>query len=416
MPPAPTSSDLSMDKELLNRWSARENPHGSPSHRPSSHTKRHASFDSPREVPLPSPSLSLSSPGIWPVSSSPFTSSGATPSPNTASHNKIASSSRIQEPTDYFPTPFSQPKTDSSSSSSSSFQSSSRVSFLKSRAFSSGVSEDEEYQGHDYGREPSDLSDWTSQTSPSPPVMWDTTEERKQLPDQQFTLSLASSDLKHRSFFQTTHATSALGSSTMTPSPRPLNTLEENDTTTTDGTGSCVNALPPPIFPFARPYSVPDGPLHSSKSCNTANPPDTASRQATGDSGMSDSAQPGAGTSMIASAVASSWPDRSSSASLPLPSQIPFHILSTVEHAMAVGFSNPSDDAQAPGNFSYLDESNAGSSWAETRHHSNQNQQNNPYQHNHPQSSISSSPGSSSLHSAESNENDDERVASPWAR
>ena len=28
IPPAPTSSDLSVDKELLQRWSAREIPHG----------------------------------------------------------------------------------------------------------------------------------------------------------------------------------------------------------------------------------------------------------------------------------------------------------------------------------------------------------------------------------------------------
>jgi hypothetical protein len=28
IPPAPTSSDLSVDKELLQRWSARESPHG----------------------------------------------------------------------------------------------------------------------------------------------------------------------------------------------------------------------------------------------------------------------------------------------------------------------------------------------------------------------------------------------------
>ena len=392
--------------------------------RPPSYLKRHASFESPREVPLPSPSLSLFSPGFGsPSSNSLFSNipSEATPSANPTSQFS-SSSSRLQEVTDYFPTLLSQAETDSpsspSGSSSQSSQQSNRASFQNSCTFSSGhypVFEDEEFQGHDYDRGHSNLSDWTSQTSPSPPlVMCGTTQVQKQHPDQQSATSVASSDLKHQylSPFENTDATSALGSSTMTPSQRPSNTLEGSHTHATmkdPGTGTRVTAMP--IFPFSRPYSLPDGHSQPSKSYNTTHKTVQASEMGT-DNIVSDSTQLGVGTLATSTPPPLTWQDRSSSASLPLPSQIPFHTLPKVERAIAggVGFPDLADGVETSGYVSDLSEAeDADESSRPEPHHQHHRQSNYPHKHNHAHSSTSST-GSTNLHSAESAEKSEERV------
>ena len=369
---------------------------GTPQRNPS-YPKRHASFESPREIPLPSPSLSVSpSPGIASSSLLSNISSQVTPSANTSSG--------------YFPTIPSQTKPDSSSSSSSpSSNPSSRASSQNSRTSSSGhypVFEGEELQGHDYDRGHSDLSDWTSQTSPSPPlVMCDI----KQHPNQQPAPSVPSSEPKHRSLlpFQTTNANSVSGSSTVTQLEQASNTLEGSHThATTKDPGPGTRATAAPIFPFSRPYSLPDGHSQSSESYNTTRKTDRTDN-------VPDSNQSGVGPPTMKAPPAPTWPDRSSSTSLPLPSQIPFHILPTMERAKAggAGFPDPSDGVETSGYASDIgDPEDADPSRPEFRHQHIHRQNNYPYKHNKSHSSIKSSPGSNNLHSGE---NDVETVPPP---
>lgn len=284
-------------------------PLGTPGHRPHSHIKRHASFESPREVPLPSPSLSSISPGVLSSSAAPFFSnltSNSTPSATTtASNNRISHSPlqpRTQDVSDYFPLqprPNTLQSSPSSSGSSGQSSNASRHGSFSPRRFSGFEGERGQ---QDRGSARSD-SDWTSQTSPSPPICAEDGQE-KNLP--------SATDLAPASSQSSQLNTTGMGPGAMTQSPQPPSKTEAS----VNGTRPSIT----PIFPYARPYSLPDPHLHS-KSYST-----TPSNHQESVSTTPNRNQPSTGPS-TGEASHITWADRSSSASLPLPMQIPFYTL-----------------------------------------------------------------------------------------
>ncbi|KAF5386065.1 hypothetical protein D9615_002584 [Tricholomella constricta] len=362
IPPAPMVSDLPVDKELLQRWSSTNTPtvpaqsllphtanrsaviqpisdSSHASHRTSaanqqrqpSYPKRHASFDSPREVPLPSPSLSISSlspggtlPPSFPPHFSYFSSSGTTPSPSTTASSQTTRqpgpSPRAQDvSSDYFP---AQPRAASSSNHkpgqsptsppSSGPSSQSRYLSFSPRRNSGG------YDGGQYpvfeevnhnGTEAD--SDWTSQTSPMKT-------EDPHGPAGSAAVALGSAGAHGSAANRTQLGTlssqfdadtaelgpnmniAAAAMTQMASRPR------SQPSAATATTSTRTTTIATPIFPYPRPSSLPCTQLS-----NSTNPPSKLPTQ-------SPIPEP---------TTAPKWPDRSSSTSLPLPTQVPFHTL-----------------------------------------------------------------------------------------
>ncbi|RDB16861.1 hypothetical protein Hypma_002508 [Hypsizygus marmoreus] len=376
IPPAPVASNLPMDRELLQRWSSINNTNGnlvaSPQ-RQSPHPRRHASFDSPREVPLPSPSLSpggmLAAPGI------PFFSNYSSGAPSSTSAvssqtaRPSASSSRTDDITaDYFPAQPSpqlssppSPKTRLSSLSTSSSGSGS-TSSSKSRFSMSSPRSSYPYHGARYAlfednEKPANNtgsgSDWTSQTSPSPSLL----EVDSSQDQERKALTAATSDLAQTvppapsssSQFEPNDAT--LGLNDVTAMTQTTSSLAQppcadsdagnlgNGAPTSVRTAARATTIATPIFPFSRPYSQPDAPCRSypamQKQATSMGAQDALPRSST--------IPPVAHTYARAQVptpkpmTASEWPDRNSSASLPLPTQIPFHVLPRAAPNSAAG-------------------------------------------------------------------------------
>ncbi|KAG5641951.1 hypothetical protein DXG03_003940, partial [Asterophora parasitica] len=307
MPPT-TASDLPVEREP---WASESNtPNDTNPQRASKYPKRHASFDSPREVPLRSPSLSQGSLFTPPYFSN-FSSSGTTPSASTTASRLRTQSPREQNfCDDYFPPqtlssnlkPGQSPQSLASSGCGSS-SSQSRFSLLSSDGGSSGrrfpVFEEDSNHSLESG------SDWTGQTSP--PSSPKETEGSPRPGSAAAGLDLAAADQTHSqtSSFQLDANAAALGPKTTSPMtqiasrPPPQSPATSSPLRTTIAT---------PIFPYGpRPYSLP-GP--------TANPSSSANQP---------SRVPAQPPVSEPSAGASQW--SSSSASLPLPTQVPFHTL-----------------------------------------------------------------------------------------
>ncbi|GLB37032.1 hypothetical protein LshimejAT787_0400830 [Lyophyllum shimeji] len=350
IPPAPTASDLPVDKELLQRWSSSNISNDTSTHqRPPSFTKRHASFDSPREVPLPSPSLSVASlsprstlaPAL-PSHFSNFSSSGTTPSASTtvSSHtNRIPPTSpRTQDVRpDYFPaqlpadssslnTEARQPASSSSSSGSGS-SSQSRYS-ASSSSGNSGA-----YHGGRYPVFEEDhsnagsASDWTSQTSaPSSPKtdsscgLTDSASGSAGGPSADRTHSRPSSTQ-----FDNMGTAASEANATKRHAMTQMASHPPSQASTSATNSARTTTIATPIFPYSRPYSLPGTSQNTQK--QPSKPPDRTHAQP---------AQPPVPEPAKPSTY---WPDRSSSASLPLPAQVPFYTLPRAGMAGSDGLS-----------------------------------------------------------------------------
>ncbi|KAG5638053.1 hypothetical protein H0H81_002087 [Sphagnurus paluster] len=285
-----------------------------------SYPKRHASFDSPREVPLPSPSLLASlSPGgsgaqYFSSRFPHFSPSGTTPSTSTtttAHMTKLSGSTfRKDVYSDYFPT---QPRTVSSSGHNQGQSSSSSSSSSSARSGSSTSSQSRNSDERFPVFEEEMGSDWTSQTSVSSSPKTDdpvppgpTAAIPGSASDRRHTRT-SSSDLGTQTAISGTNPGTAM---TMMASQPPATAAAPTLRTTTIAT---------PIFPYTRPYSLP-----------YSDSPAPPSRMPTYSQTRPQSPSP-------ESMLTPQWPDRSSSASLPLPAQVPFHTLPRAAPASAGG-------------------------------------------------------------------------------
>ena len=297
--------------------------------------RRQASFDSPREVPLPGSNM-------------PSTSTLTTPSAAASHARKPESSTRMQDFTgDYFSSNPYPRRTSLSARSSLSpplLSTSSPLHHKKSGSYTSRRSTDGD------GSSSSSLtgsgSDWTHQTSPSPPP----DERCSSSPEPKEHAGLVASQLDSTfysdlaSYPPAQHsepATSTLGRSMTTSLSPQLRTSMTNQSTL--GLRSSPNSTSS-AFPLPRPHSFPNVP---------SNP------YASNSHIMNDATTPSAHDIISNGAnptTNSGWPDRGSSASLPLPKHIPFHVLpraghpsphTTLEEALAVTYDPSAGAAHA---------------------------------------------------------------------
>jgi len=285
--------------------------------------RRQASFDSPREVPLPTSNMSS-------------TSTLTTPSATSSHARKQESLMRMQDFTgDYFSSD-SYPRRTSLSTRSSlsppllsaSASGSSPHHHKNSGSYKSGRSGSTDGDGSSSSSIIGSGSDWTHQTSPSPPPdeRCSSSPEDKELAG----LMAGQPNSAHSSDLASAQpAISTLGRS-MTTSLSPPSQLRTSMTNhSTLGLRSSPNSTP--LFPLPRPLSLPHVP---------------SSPYASNSHIMNSAMTPGAQDIISSDAdptTHSGWPDRGSSASLPLPKHIPFHVLPRADHPSP---HTTSDEAQ----------------------------------------------------------------------
>ena len=286
---------------------------GTPSataHRPTSYPRRQASFDSPREVPLPSSNM-------------PSTSTLTTPSAAASHARKPESSTRMHDFTgDYFSSaPYSRRSSLSTRSSLSPPLPPTSTPGSSPLYHKSGSYKSTRFMDGDDGSSSSSVngsgSDWTHQTSPSPPPdeRCSSSPEAQELaglmadqPDSAFYSDLASAQ-------HSEPTTSTLGRSMTTSLSPQLRTSMTNHSTL--GVRSSPN--PTSVVPLLpRPHSLPNVPSNPyASNSHIMNNPTTPIAQDIISTGANATSNSG-------------WPDRGSSSSLPLPKHIPFHVLPRV--------------------------------------------------------------------------------------